>query len=269
MRTNRHLTLVEKRHLTPSVIRLVFSGEELATFPENQASGYVKLLFPAEGESYVLGDQLDDKAYFKRLHKRTFTIREFRPQDQTLHIDGVCHSFGHPEQGPANAWLETAQVGSQIWVSGPGEKKLIRTPADWYFLIGDMTALPAIAVNLAQLDSQARGYAVIEVIGPDDVVDLPKPAQVDLHWVINPTPKQPNTLLADAAQALPWQEGTPAVWAAGEFELMRRMRTYFKSQRHVPKEFVYTSSYWKIGENDEGNKRAKKLDELTDSSSPQ
>lgn len=263
MRANRYLTLIEKRQLSPSLMRLVFTGDDLKTFPVNQESGYVKLLFPADGDGEVDGKQLDDKTYFKALHKRTFTIREYNPDTNTLHIDGVCHSFGHPEQGPANAWIETANEGHAIWVSGPGDKKLIQAPADWYFLVGDMTALPAIAVNLAQLEENARGYAVIEVMSAADIVELDAPANIDVHWIINAEPKCANTLLADAVRELPWLTGTPAVWVAGEFELMRNLRRYFKREQGVPKDYVYASSYWKIGENDEGNKRAKKHDELS------
>ncbi len=261
MRANRNLTLTEKRQLSPSLVRLVFTGDDLKTFPVGQESGYVKLLFPADGEGEVQGDKLDDKDYFKALHKRTFTIRHYNADDNTLHIDGVCHSFGHPEQGPANAWIETAAEGHAIWVSGPGEKKLVEAPADWYFLVGDMTALPAIAVNLAQMDNNARGYAVIEVMNVGDIVELPRPENLELHWLINSDPKCPNSALADAARDLPWLEGVPEVWVAGEFELMRNLRRYFKKERGVPKNRVYASSYWKIGENDEGNKRAKKQDE--------
>lgn len=264
MKANRFLTLTEKQQLSPSIVRLVFIGDELNSFPVDQESGYVKLLFAAEGQQSVDGQQLDDKAYFKNLHKRTFTIRDFNPDTNNLHIDGICHSFGHPDQGPANAWLESVEVGHQIWVSGPGDKKIIYPFADWFFLIGDMTALPAIAVNLAQLPTDARGYAVIEVIDQADITDLAKPDNVQLHWVVNPSPKTANTLLADAARALPWQKGTPAVWAAGEFELMRAMRRYFKNDCSVPKENIYASSYWKIGVNDEGNKQAKKLDEMSE-----
>jgi len=263
MKANRYLTLVEKSHLSPSVVRLVFTGDDLKNFPANQESGYVKLLFPADGEGEIDAAAMADSDYFKSLHKRTFTIRKYDAATNQLHIDGVCHSFSHPEQGPANAWIETAAVGHSIWVSGPGDKKLIQTPADWYFFVGDMTALPAITVNLAQLEKNAQGYAVIEIMDVGDIVELPRPAGMEIHWVINGDPKFPNSLLADAARELPWLEGTPAVWVAGEFELMRNLRHYFKKERGVPKALVYASSYWKIGENDEGNKRAKRLDEAS------
>ena len=36
-------------------------------------------------------------------------------------------------------------------VSGPGPKKLVDMNADWFLIAGDMSALPAISVNLEKL----------------------------------------------------------------------------------------------------------------------
>lgn len=261
MKKHRHLTLKEKYPLSKNLLRLVFAGDDLSDFPQDQESGYVKLVFEAEPGDGVDEALINDNEYFKALRKRTFTIREFDTDQGLLHVDGVSHSFGENDQGPANQWLEAASVGDQIWVSGPGEKKLIAQPADWVFFAGDMTALPAIAVNLAQLPAQTEGYAVIEVMDMADIVPLTRPDNVSVSWVINSAPKAPNTLLADAVREQPWLDGVPAVWVAGEFEMMRNLRRYFKQEQQVPRSLVYASSYWKIGESDEGNKKAKRLDE--------
>ncbi|WP_317931006.1 siderophore-interacting protein [Halioxenophilus sp. WMMB6] len=267
MKKNRLLTLIDKQLVGANSLRLVFAGDDLADFPEDQASGYVKLMFAAEPGGEIDPSQLENAAYFKALRKRTFTIRQYDAEQKRLTVDGACHSFGEPDQGPANQWLQQAELGDQIWVAGPGEKKLINTPADWYFFAGDMTALPAIAVNLEQLPQEACGYAVIEVLDFADIAPLARPDNIAIHWVVNGAPKSANTLLSDAVRELPWLEGTPAVWVAGEFEMMRNLRAYFKKEQQVPKSLVYASSYWKIGESDEGNKVAKRLDEKAEEQS--
>ena len=266
MKRNRLVTLQHKTMLSPNLMRLSLHGEELADFPVEQESGYIKLLFPVLGEQGINAPLLDDKDYFKSLRKRTLTIRAFDSSSNMITVDGVCHSFGEPDQGPANHWLETASVGDLVWINGPGEKKLINQPADWFFFAGDMTALPAIAVNLSVLPDHAKGVAVIEVMAEEDILDLPKPAGVMLHWVVNPTPKSPNKILAEKVRSLEWQSGQPAVWVAGEFEMMRDLRRYFKQEKSVHKQKVYASSYWKMGESDEGNKAAKRLDEQQEGS---
>jgi NADPH-dependent ferric siderophore reductase len=60
--------------------------------------------------------------------------------------------------------------------------------------------------------------------------------------------------------ALPWQEGATAVWVAGEFASSRALRHYFRQVRKVPREHMYVSCYWKIGDTDEEMKLAKKAD---------
>ena len=41
---------------------------------------------------------------------------------------------------------------------------------------------------------------------------------------------------------------------------MRHLRRYFKQDRQVAKDNLYVSSYWKMGDPDEGHKAAKKAD---------
>ena len=61
-------------------------------------------------------------------------------------------------------------------------------------------------------------------------------------------------------RAIPWLEGEPYVWIAGEFEIMREGRKFVRKEKRVDKKSSYISSYWKIGETDEGMKIAKALD---------
>ena len=88
---------------------------------------------------------------------RTYTVSAQR--DDEIDVDFALHEA----EGPASMWARNAQAGDQVLVGGPGPKKLINNDADWFLLVGDMTALPAITVNLAQLPADARGYAVLEV----------------------------------------------------------------------------------------------------------
>jgi NADPH-dependent ferric siderophore reductase len=66
--------------------------------------------------------------------------------------------------------------------------------------------------------------------------------------------------LIDKTRSLPWLEGVPSVWVAAEFSAMKNCRQYFKVERKVDKNNIYVSSYWKMGDADEGHKKAKKMD---------
>ena len=61
-------------------------------------------------------------------------------------------------------------------------------------------------------------------------------------------------------RAIPWLEGEPYVWIAGEFEIMREGRKFVRKEKRVEKKSSYISCYWNIGETDEGMKIAKALD---------
>lgn len=139
LRKIRHLQVVQKTALTDNMLRIVLGGEALADFPEDQESAYIKLLLSNGGFN---GESIQEDG--KKPTVRSYTVRAFNRQALTLTLDFVLHG----EHGPAGAWASQAQVGTAIAIDGPGPAKLVDMSADWFFLAGDMTALPAISVNL-------------------------------------------------------------------------------------------------------------------------
>src|SRR5690625_6029152 len=55
------------------------------------------------------------------------------------------------------------QVGDQVQFRGPGGAYTPDPDADWHLLVGDESALPAIAASTEVLPAGARGHAIIEV----------------------------------------------------------------------------------------------------------
>ncbi|GAB3112034.1 siderophore-interacting protein [Aestuariicella hydrocarbonica] len=244
--TPRELEVLHSTHVTPHMLRITLGGSALADFPAGQESAYIKLMFPQPGEERPL--------------VRTYTVRQQGPD--SIDVDFALHDAFSPQtQGPASSWAANAQPGDRILVGGPGPRKLVNPEGDWFLIAGDMTALPAISVNLALLPADARGYAVIEVVDAADIQPLAHPENLELVWVVNPQANAGVHPLLDSIKALRWLDGNPAVWAACEFNSMRAMRKYFKQQRQIPKSHLYISSYWKIGSSESQHKVAKKQDE--------
>jgi NADPH-dependent ferric siderophore reductase len=235
----RELTVIRKSHVTTNMLRVTLGGENIQTIPEDQESGYVKLIFPR-------GDQ-------KPL-VRTYTIRNQRADE--IDIDFVLHEDG----GPASTWAKQTQPNDIILVGGPGPKKLIEESTDWQILVGDMTALPAISVNLAKLPQDAKGYAILEVISEEDIQPLKHPSGIELKWVINPHPGENPNLLLGQIQSLSGLEGSISVWVACEFSSMKTLRSFFKNELKIEKENFYISSYWKLGSNEDQHKEVKRID---------
>ncbi len=236
----RELEVIRSTYLTKHMLRVTLGGDGMAQFPADQESAYIKLMFPqGEGERTLI---------------RTYTVRHQRESE--IDVDFVIHDH----TGPASAWAVDAKPGDRVLVGGPGPKKLVRQPADWYLLVGDMTALPAVSVNLSLLPESASGHAVIEIASEADIQKLDCPDNVELHWVINPRPDPEGAVLLEKVRGLTWHSGQPAVWAACEFNSMRAMRRYFKEDRAMPRSHLYISSYWKIGQSEDQHKVAKKKD---------
>jgi len=234
-------SVLGKRAITPHMLRVTLGGEGMLRFPADQASAYVKLLLSAEeGDRPLL---------------RTYTVREQRAD--AIDIDFALHG---ENGGPASRWAMQAQPGDLVEVSGPGPKKLADPTADWILLVGDMTALPAISVNLEQLPATARGRAVIEVPDAADVQPLQAPAGFAMQWVVNPQPGATAAPLHDAVAALDWPEGRVSVWAACEFSSMRALRRHLREDRGLDRKQFYISSYWKLGSDETSHKAIKRED---------
>ena len=237
----RQVTVSEKHEVSPNMRRVVLTGDSLLDFPEGYEGGYIKLVLRDGSEKPPV---------------RSYTVREFDRGLGRLVIDMVAHG----DTGPAAYWANHSDPGAIIDIQGPGACQAINTTGDWFLLAGDMSALPAISVNLEKLPAGARGHLVLEVISEQDKVAVPVPEGMQVHWVINPEPEAHNSLLEDTVMSLPWLEGQVAVWVAGEFSASRALRQFFRYQREVPKEYKYVSCYWKIGDTDEGMKAAKRAD---------
>lgn len=259
------LVVSQSQRITPNMQRITLRGQDLAKFPTGYEGGYVKLLFPIDGENTLPNAEAINAG--AKVIMRTYTVRRFNSQDFELDIDLVLHGEIDQNSGPASTWAMQAQTGDSMLMYGPGKVKAASLTADWFLFSGDMTALPAISCQLEKLPQNAKGYAIIEVNSEQDQQSLQKPDNIDVQWVVNSHPDQENTLLSDAVKNLDWLEGIPSIWAACEFSNMRLLRTYFKKEKQVPRDQLYISSYWKMGQTEDKHKIIKKQDTLAEDAS--
>ncbi|TXR54382.1 siderophore-interacting protein [Reinekea thalattae] len=240
--------VIKNQQLTPNMQRITLQGDCIGQFSEQDASGYIKLLFHPNG-----GTDLSLLADGERPILRTYTIRSVDLSNQSIDIDLVRHLSSDPaDQGFASPWAMNAQVGDVINIRGPGTLKPFALDADWFFLVADMTALPACSVVASRLPEHAKGYVLVQVESEADQQPLQLPPAMEVIWLTSADS------LADTALSLPWLEGQASVWSACEFESMRQIRRYFRQQKQVPAENSYISSYWKKGANEEMHKQIKK-----------
>ncbi len=248
----KELIVTHTETITPNMQRVTLQGEALSHFPADCEGGYIKLLFNEMG-----GTELQLTSEDARPIMRTYTIRRFDPHAGTIEVDFVRHVTEDLQCGFAARWAKSAQKGDTISIVGPGTISNLNTEADWFFMAADMTALPALSAKIRTLPADAKGYAVISVLTPDDIQPLNAPSGMELVWLTNNQP------LANAARELEWLEGDAAVWCACEFDSMRALRQYFRNEREVERENIYISSYWKQGVSEDGHKVIKREDAET------
>lgn len=240
----RTLVVISKTLVSPNMLSIKLGGEGLKGFPAAQAGGYVKLMLP---NTKPLG----------RPYIRTYTIR--RQAKDSLDIEFVLH--GEPDiDGPAVEWARKARNGDEIQIGGPGPAKPLPQNRDYYVIAGDMTSLPAIAVNLENLSDEAKGVAFIEVHSEADRQSLTHPAGIEVQWFINPHPGQNPNNLVERVKLMPWPQSSIYAWSATEFSTMKKMRSYLREERGLKKEDLYISSYWKQGLVEDEHKKVKSQD---------
>jgi NADPH-dependent ferric siderophore reductase len=195
------LEVVDVHRLSPSFVRLELGGDCLAEFGTDGPllDQRFKLVFPSAS-----GDLPDfagaDQSWFatwldipaeERGHMRTYTIREVRGAglDTRLVVDVVLHE-GADEHGPGSDWAAQAKPGDRVVTLAPrkgqpfGGVEFVPGAATELLLVGDETAVPAVAGILRDLPADARGAAFLEVpVEGDFLPDVIAPAGVELTWV--------------------------------------------------------------------------------------
>ncbi|MEV7768023.1 siderophore-interacting protein [Microbacterium sp. NPDC086615] len=252
------LRVRERRRLSPSFARVTVIGDDLERFSPLGRDQWFRLFLPvSEGSLSRLPSRLDTLTYFRYLAiakterpvLRNYTVAGFRPSGEhgpELDIDFVLHgSAADGTAGPAATWAETCRPGDAVAILDEG---ILFTPAAGltgpYALVGDETALPAMAGILASLPADATGTAMIEVPDAGDVRDLVAPAGVEVRWVVRADPRAtPGTSIRDEAIAAAAE--TPAyAWVAGEQSLVAAMRRQWV-RVGVDKRAISFTGYWR------------------------
>ena len=237
----RLITVKDAFYLTPNMIRVVFSGEELRGIRNGCDGANCKLMLPDAGET--------KEAFAVRLTqgpapvRRTYTVRSFREDVLEMDIDFVAYG----DNGPASAWAMAAKAGSFLGFGGPSASKLVDFYADWYLVAADMSALPIASATLEMLPRDAKGVVLFEIETEQDKQEIDIPAGMDVHWIVQGNPNIPSLRQEDFIRAMEWPDGVVQTCIAGESGVIKALRGYLMNERKLPKQDVYVSGYWKIG----------------------
>lgn len=187
------------RRLSPSFVRLTFTGSDLDQMADNGYDQRIKLILPVPGHSLEPLPTGDDwYAAWRRLPDelrnpvRTYTIRRVRPLRREVDVDMVLHGIdGSGPCGPAAQFASCARPGDGAALLGPdaaypgrhgGLEFRPPSPCSPLLLAADETGVPAVANIVRALPRDAVGHVLLEVPHPDDRFDLGAPAGVHVSW---------------------------------------------------------------------------------------
>jgi NADPH-dependent ferric siderophore reductase len=226
-------TVKSVRRLTPRMVRVTFSGEELAGFGWNGPAAHIKLIF---------GDLNQEP----RPPSRTYTPRRFDADTRELDVDFVLHG-----EGPASNWASQAAVGQQLTIAGPGRNYVVDPGAPWFLLAGDDTAIAALCTIFEALPASIPVQALIEVVDAQEQHDLHAGPNVKIQWLHRgPKLADSGRPLEAAVRAVTLPQGPGRVYVACESDAMRRIRRHLLQERNLDRSQLVTRGYWHLGVTD-------------------
>jgi NADPH-dependent ferric siderophore reductase len=225
------------------MVRVTLGGEELTGFPGEGPDRRIKMFFPVPGQERPAVPRATSggplwPAGEPRPTIRTYTVRRYDPAAGELDVDFVLHE-GH---GPAAAWARDAQPGAWVGVSEPGGRYEPDPAADFHLVIGDETALPAVATVLEALPDGVPALAFLEVADAAEEQELPGTA--DVRWV-HRGDREPGGPLAEAVRSAELPAGAGQAWLSGESGCVRDLRKHLLDERGLDRRRVYATGYWR------------------------
>lgn len=286
--------------LTPSYIRVELASPALADFGVDGPlfDQRIKVVFPNAAGELASFEGADaswfgtwlDRPVEERGAMRTYTVRAVvgSGEDTRLVVDIALHE---PPCGPGSLWAAAARVGDRLVLLGPrrgvpygGIEYSPPASSSRLLLVGDETALPAIAAILADLPDTARGAAYVEVPVSADMQTLTVPPGVAVTWLprngaerstrliaavtehlgapapvaavepdeIDPDLWETPTYSSSGEQILELTEGAGALdglyaWIAGESAMVTALRRYLVRDLGVDRRQVAFMGYWRVG----------------------
>jgi len=231
----RRLDVLRVTDLTPRMRRITLGGAELAGFASVGSDDHIKLLFACTPEE----QQAIDARNLGRDGGARPTMREYTPRridlaNLELDIDFVLHG-----DGPASTWAAQAAPGQTLDIAGPRASMVVPDIFDSYLLIGDETAIPAIARRLEELPAGRQVLVVIQIEDEQERQALASKAQVEVIWV-----RRHAEDLLERVKHLALPQGRLYGWVALEKTLTRQAKALLL-EKGVQEDALKAVAYWR------------------------
>lgn len=208
--------VLRRTRVSEHLVRLVLGGPGLAGFESTGVPDeWVGLVVPGQFQS------------------RYYTVRSWA--DGELTVDVVIHDVGLVTE-----WAAGDCLGDTATVTEPKGSFAMPDDARWLLLVGDLTAMPAMARILESATVPTRIWAEV----PDEL-DGYLAEGADVTWLSPPAEGASD--LAAVVEGITWPEGAGYFWMAGESAQMRAIRKHLMRERRLPSTAYDVMGYWRGG----------------------
>jgi NADPH-dependent ferric siderophore reductase len=229
----RRLEVQRVEKIAAHMIRVTLGGD-LDGFTSLGFDDHVKLFFP-NGKVGADGQPQADS--------RDYTPRRYDAAAGMLDIEFVIH-----DAGPATRWAEQARPGQMLEIGGPRGSFVIPNNFDWHLLIGDDTALPAIARRLAELPAGTRAVVLAEVDGKADEVRFDSAAEASVTWAHRDgAAPGASDVLARTLKTMKLPAGAYYAWVACESLIAKALRAQLLAEHGANPKWMRAAGYWRRG----------------------
>ncbi|WP_205589661.1 siderophore-interacting protein [Chachezhania antarctica] len=176
---------------------------------------------------------------------RIYTVRSFDPERCLIEIDFVLHD----DDSPAMRWLNGTGPGETVGLIGPRDHFVPDpVPGKRVAILADDTAIPAVYAILNAWSQGAAATVWIETANRAAFDELPVVPGVTYHLLLRAPDTPPGTgrlLISAATQAVTDPRGWK-LWAAGERQEMRDLRSHFFTLGFA-RDDIQVLGYWRHG----------------------
>jgi NADPH-dependent ferric siderophore reductase len=246
--------------VTPDMVRVVLGGGDLDRFRMVEATdAYVNLAFAPSGASYGgafdTAEVKDTRPREEWPARRRFTVRRWDEAARELSLDFVVHG----DEGVAGRWASRAVPGDVLVFDGPSGGYRPDETADWHLMVGDESALPAIAASVEALPPGVLAVVRLVCDGPVHEVALRGEGAVDVRWLHRRhEPTVDSALMLAAVEELTFPRGRVHAFVHGEADEIRAVRRHLLQDRGLERRDMSCSPYWRRSMTDEAWREVKR-----------
>jgi NADPH-dependent ferric siderophore reductase len=225
--------VVEVQDLSPLMRRIIVAADGSRGVTGSPPAQWMKVSFPSPPDQRQAG--------------RAISMRRFDAANGRMELNFILHG----DSGPASRWASQARPGEMLTLAGPRGGYAIDPKVSRYVLIGDATALPAIASIAEALPAMAQAEVIVEVADCREEQPLLSVASVRVHWLHSDT-EAPGTTgrIELAVQAPSFEPSDCRIWLAGESFMVRAVLTHLLVDRRICPRAICAKGYWKLGVGD-------------------